>query len=54
MNEKSTLKIEDLSKMGTILDGVRLESKKAVTLKNNEHQIKLGSWEHTLKSVQYD
>ena len=43
------LKVEDLSKMGTVLDGVRLESNKPVVLSNNEHEIKMGSWEHTLK-----
>ena len=51
MNEKSVLKIEDLSKMGTILDGVRLEPKNVVILSNDEHEIKLGNWEHTLKLV---
>jgi hypothetical protein len=51
MKEKSTLKVEDISKMGTILDGVRLEAKKPVTLSNNEYQIKLGNWEHTLTLV---
>ena len=45
------LKIEDLSKMGTILDGVRLEPKNVVILSNDEHEIKLGNWEHTLKLV---
>jgi hypothetical protein len=35
--------------MGSFVDGVRLENNKLVTLENDEHNVKIGNWEHTIK-----